>query len=119
MRSRQHVLCKLLWKLCRGHGWAGALSEDALVDLALESSSQGQARDLVEELIHEPYITFQNGKGYRVKNDPDSQAQAAARLKQSCGYTDIQIEPTLSRFEQAGGFDAYDMDTVSEQLDPW
>lgn len=113
------LLCQLLWKMGRRHGWSGYVSEDGLIDLALESSDQGAGREIVEELTNEPYIEFQRGRGYRVKNNPDSQAQAAYRLKRTCGYTELQIEATLSRFEQAGGFDAYDEDDVMNDLDDW
>lgn len=111
--------CDLLWRLCRRHGWASPISKDGLTDLAFKSSSQGQGRELVDDLLDEPFICYQRGRGYWVKNDPDSQAQAAYRLRGVCGYTELQIEATLSRFEQAGGFDAYDEADVMADLDPW
>jgi hypothetical protein len=95
------------------------MSEDALIDLALESAEQGQGRDVVEELTDEPYIGYRKAKGYSVKNDPDSQAQAAYRLKNTCSYTKLQIETTLSRFEQKGGFSAYDENEVMATLEDW
>lgn len=117
--SRSQLKCELLWKLCRKHGWASPLSEDALIGLALESADQGDGREVVGELVEEPYITYRRGEGYSVKNDPDVQAQAAYRLISVCGYLEIQVEPTLSRFEQAGGFDEYDKDEVLADLDDW
>lgn len=117
--SDAQLKCELLWKLCRRHGWGGAISKDGLTDLALDASSQGSGRKIVEQLIDESYITYQRGNGYRVKNDPDSQAEAAYRLKNSCGWSELQIEATLSRFEQAGGFSAYDEASVMQELDDW
>ena len=117
--SDSQLKCELLWKLCRKHGWASPLLEDALIDLALESSDQGDGRELVDELVEEPYIAYQQERGYSVKNDPDAQAQAAYRLISVCGYHEIQVELTLSRFEQAGGFDEYDRDEVLSDLNDW
>jgi hypothetical protein len=117
--SISQIKCELLWKLCRRHGWGAPISEDALLNLALSDTNQATGRAVVGELLQEPYIVFRTDDGYSVKNDPDSQAQAAYRLKSTCGYTEIQIEATLSRFEQAGGFNAYDEDSVLESLDEW
>ncbi len=116
--SQAGSLCRLLFTLARRHGWGNPITEEGWVDLALEPSNQGRGRDLIDELAAEPYITFQQAEGYRIKNDPDSQAQAAYRLKRHCSYSKLQIEATLSRFEQAGGFDAYD-DSVLDGLDDW
>lgn len=99
---------QLVFKLCRRHGWGSPIPEDDLVNLALHSSDQGRGRTLVGDLVSEPYIGFRSSSGYFVRNDPDSQAYAAYRLQSTCGYTKLQIEGTLSRFAQAGGFDAYD-----------
>jgi len=97
--SRTRLKCRLLWKLCRKHGWGAPVPESVLVE--------------------EPYIRYREGHGYSVENDPDAQAQAACRLVSTCGYLEIQVEPTLSRFEQAGGFDAYDEREVSAALADW
>ena len=117
--ERCQLLCRLLWTLCRKHAWADPLPLDQLLNLALDRSDQGRGRLLVSALVREPYIESHSGTGYRLKNDPDAQAQAAFRLRSSCGYHDIQIEPTLSRFAQAGGFDAYDEAAVLAPLDAW
>lgn len=119
MGSASELKCKLLWKLCRKHGWGSPVPRSRLVDLALQTSEQGRGKELVGELIEEPYIGYQDGRGYSVLNSPAAQAQAAYRLKSSCGYLEIQIEPTLSRFEQAGGFDAYDEAGVLATLNDW
>jgi hypothetical protein len=39
-------------------------------------------------------------------------------LYSTCGFLSIQIETTLSRFDQAGGFEAYDP-AVLDTLEPW
>lgn len=117
--SDSEMKCSLLWKLCRKHRWGGPITKEGLVDLALKSSDQGRGKELVEELIREPHITRTRNDGYRVKNDPDSQAQAAYRLTTTCGYTEFQVESTLSRFEQAGGFSAYDREEVLSELGEW
>ncbi|MFC3960306.1 hypothetical protein [Halovivax cerinus] len=85
----------------------------------MESSEQGRGKQLVAELVDEPYISYQRGTGYRIENSPDAQAYAAFRLRETCGYSTLQIESTLSRFEQAGGFDRYDRDAVFATDDEW
>lgn len=117
--TTSEVKCALLWKLCRKHGWGAPIPERDLVDLALRDSDQGIGKRVVEELVREPYVEYTRGRGYRLKNDPDAQAQAAVRLRTSCGYLALQIEATLSRFQQAGGFEAYDEETVRGTLDDW
>lgn len=119
VESDIRVKCSLLFKLARRHGWGNPASKEDLVTEALKSSDQGKGKILVETLLDEPYIAYVPGKGYYVKNDPDSQAQAACRVTETCGYTDMQAESTFSRFEQAGGFDAYDKDDVLDTLDDW
>jgi hypothetical protein len=92
-----------------------------LVDLALHSSDQGRGKELVQELFQEPYIKRKGANAYVLKNDPYSQAQAAYRLESVCGYTRLQIETTLSRFEQKGGFDYYDeqREEILDSLNDW
>lgn len=111
--------CSLLWTLCRKHRWGGPITKEGLVDLALESSDQGRGKEVVEDLVEEPYITLTRNNGYRVKNDPDSQAQAAYRLTTTCGYDEFRVEATLSRFDDAGGFSAYDREEVLSGLADW
>lgn len=111
---------ELLWRLCRRHEWnKGFISAQALTDLALDDSEQGEGLNVVEELRSEPYITYQKNKGYRIKNNPDSQAEAAYRLQQVTVRTDLQIKSTLSRFEQAGAWSAYDKEEVLARLPEW
>jgi hypothetical protein len=117
--SASELKCSLLWILCRKHRWGGPITKRDLVDFALQSSDQGRGKELVEELVKEPYITLTRNDGYRVKNDPDSQAQAAYRLTTTCGYDEFRVEATLSRFEDAGGFDAYDQEDVLSTLGGW
>lgn len=94
------------------------MKKEDLVREALSSSDQGDGKEIVEELLDEPYI-YQSSDGYHIRNDPDSQAQAASRVVETCGYTELQAEATFSRFEQAGGFDNYDKDAVLDSLDDW
>ncbi len=104
--------------MARRHGWGNPITKDGILDLALEDSEQGAGAEVVDELASEPYITHQRDRGYWIKNDPDSQAQVAFLLRQNCSYTELQIETTLSRFEAAGGFDAYDAGVLDE-LESW
>lgn len=117
--STTRLKCRLVWKLARLHGWGSPVDEARLVDAALPPSEQGIGREVLAELRDEPYVGFVSGGGVSLANDPDSQALAAVRLHSTCGYTVLQIEATLSRFEQAGGFDAYDVPAVRESLAPW
>lgn len=114
--SDYRILCQLLWKLSRKHTWARSIPKDDLVRLALDRVDRSRGRELVDKLLAEPYLEFDSSMGYRVKNDPDSQALVAARLTRTCWYSELQVEPTLSRFEQAGGFDSYDMDVLLSVL---
>lgn len=87
---------------------------------ALESTDQGRGKRLVDELLAEPYIGHDPRSGYSVVNDPDGQALAAYRLLDTCEYgPSFRIEATLSRFEQAGGLDAYPRPETLEELEPW
>lgn len=114
------IKCSLFWKLCRRHGWGSPVPEDALVDMALARVEQGRGKKLVKELRTESYIEHQEGKGYKVKNSPDEQAKAAFRLRDTCSYSELRIEATLSRFEQAGGFDTYgEGDVFDPENDDW
>lgn len=102
------IRCKLLWKLSRMHTWSGFIQERDLLAAALDTEGHDEGRDVIEDLKKEPFTVFQRGEGIRLKNDPDSQAIVAFELRDVCNYTEIQIEATLSRFAQRGGFDAYD-----------
>lgn len=89
------------------HTWSGYVSESDLLDAALDTEGHDTGREVIEELKNEPYTVFQHNRGLQLKNDPDSQAIVAFELRDNCGFTELQIEATLSRFLQAGGFDAY------------
>lgn len=114
----RRLKCRLLWKLARRHGWGSPVDQETLVVAALASSEQGRGRDLVTDLRSEPYVVRGSG-GLALKNDPDSQALAAVRLRDACGYSTLQVEATLSRFEQAGGFDRYDPSELAGSLPAW
>ena len=102
----------------RRHGWGSPVDEETLVTDALSPSEQGRGRAIVAALLEEPYVGREAG-GYVLRNDPDSQALAAVRLRESCGYSALQVEATLSRFEQARGFDAYAADDLARSLPSW
>lgn len=102
------VRCKLLWKLSRMHTWSGFIQERDLLTAALDTEGHDEGRDVIEDLKQEPFTVFQRGEGIRLRNDPDSQAIVAFELRDVCNYTELQIEATLSRFTQQGGFEAYD-----------
>lgn len=118
MCCERRLKCRLLWKLARRHGWGSPIEEETLVVSALAPTEQGRGRDLLADLRSEPYVG-RISDGFVLKNDPDSQALAAARLHDSCGYSTLQIEATLSRFEQAGGFEAYDSIELARSLPAW
>lgn len=117
--SNCRLKCELLWTLCRAHGWGQFVSSSRLVRDALERSQRGRGRRLLEELLREPYVEYYPDCGFRIKNDPDSQALAAVRLLETCGTGALRVEATLSRFDQTGGFDAYDTDSLAADLVPW
>lgn len=122
MLTDQEIKCSLLWKMTRRHDWSGPVERDDLVREALRSTERGRGKEIVEELLDEPYITYRrHGKkeGYGLKNNPDAQAQAAYRLLTTCDFSELQIEASLSRFKDAGGFGAYDRDDMLNDHDEW
>jgi hypothetical protein len=84
------------------------MSQKGLLDKALDDDEVPKGREVCDDLKNEPYITFHRGRGYTIKNNPDDQARIAFFLRDTCRYTEVQIEATLSRFDQKGGFDFYD-----------
>lgn len=120
MTTTDHrILCELLWKLSRRHTWANPIQRDDLLRLALSRPDWPRGRALLDELVVEPYMEFDPARWYLVKNDPDSQALVAARLTRTCWYPELTVEATLSRFEQAGGFDEYDVEDLEARLGDW
>lgn len=119
MRVDGEIKCRLLWSLARRHGWASPVDATTLVSSALPTAEQGMGRELLGALAREPYVDRVGESSYALRNDPDSQAVAAARLTDTCGYTTLQVEATLSRFAQAGGFSAYDRSRLREALPDW
>jgi hypothetical protein len=114
--TESSISCDLLFKFIRRHGWGNPITIKGLTDLALEDSQQGTGQQIAENLVEKPYIhEVQRGK-YAVPNDPDSQAQIAFILRENCDYSELRLEATLSRFKQAGGFDAYERDEVLDGL---
>lgn len=108
------IRCKILWKLSRMHTWSGYIHEGDLLDAALDTEGHDLGREAIDQLKNEPFTVFQQGRGIHLKNDPDSQALVAFELRDVCDYTELQIEATLSRFSQAGGFERYDEPPGSE-----
>lgn len=102
--DRSSIRCKILWKLARMHTWSGYIDERDLLNAALDTEGHDAGRDVIKELRGEPFTVYQRGQGIQLKNDPDSQALVAFELRDDCNYTELQIEATLSRFFQAGGF---------------
>ena len=100
--------CRLLWKLSRGHRWGSPVPQRELVENALDAEDVQQGYEICDDLPDEPYIQVGRGGRLGVQNDPDSQAQLAFVLRDQCGFSELRIEATLSRFEQKGGFDYYD-----------
>lgn len=106
--SDSAIRCKLLWKLARMHTWSDYVPVRQLLIAALDTADHDVGRAVVDDLKTEPVTIFQEGRGIRLKNDPDSQAVVAFELRDQCNFTELQIEATLSRFSQAGGFETYD-----------
>lgn len=102
------IRCRILWKLSRNHTWSRYIPVSDLLGIALATEGHDLGRSVIEELKNEPYTAFQQGRGLGLKNDPDSQALVAFELRDIRNYTELQVEATLSRFYQAGGFDEYD-----------
>lgn len=117
--SSCHLKCDLLWALCREHAWGRAVSTERLLRCGLAPGQRGWGRDLLDELLRDPYVEYYPNSGYRLKNDPDSQALLASRLTLTCKIPAISVEATLSRFKQAGGFDTYDIQELHGTLEDW
>ncbi len=99
--SNSEIKCDLLFKMTRGHGWGSPFSKQDLVSKALESTEQGRGKDLVEELLNEQYIGYQRGKGYSIKNNPDDQARAAFRLRDTCRRSELRSQLPRARWRGA------------------
>lgn len=99
---RNPVKCSLRWKLARRHAWGSPIPEDDLVRMAPTDVGDDRAREACQELKTESYVTYRRENGYGLRNSPDEQAKLARVLRDTCGYSEIQIEATLSRFS---GFD--------------
>lgn len=91
--------CAMIWRLARSHGWANWIPADDLIK-AVPSHERGQARDIMDQLKREPYITHHGNRGFKINN---SQVDILAdELRDDCGYSEFRIIATLSHF---GGFD--------------
>lgn len=106
--ERLRLKCRLIFRLCRRHTWGSPIPQDRLLRLSMRRNEFPLGREICEELKYEPYVTFRHGGGFGIKNDPTAQARVAWFLRERCGYTELQIEATLSRFAQAGGFSVFE-----------
>ena len=102
--SDDEIECALKWKLVRKHGWSGPIPEEKLVRDALPASEVARGREICETLKQKTYVVYQRGRGFSLKGMPE-QAVLARELRDQCGYTELQIEATLSPFGRAGGFE--------------
>ena len=102
--SDEEIECALLWKLARTHGWSGSIPADDLVRDALPGHEDPRGHEICEELKRMAYVTYQRGQGFSLEGMPE-QEELAYELRDRCGYTELQIEATLSPFGRAGGFD--------------
>ncbi len=103
--SDTEIECRLLWRLVRVHGWSQWVPRDALVNNAVPPSDQGRAKTICDDLKMKPYINFQRGQGFRIVGNTEN--RIALFLRDICGYTEIQIESSLSHFD---GFDRLERD---------
>lgn len=95
-----HELCRLAWRLTRRHGWSGPIPEQDLLN-ALDSHAQGRGkRELLDDLCDLDFVDRRGG-GYIIV--PNTWEDLAYFLRDNCGYTEIQIEATLSSH-----FDGFD-----------
>lgn len=108
---------ELLWTISRSHEWTNSwIDEDAIARDGLATHMRGDVTSILLPLREEPYIEYHSSKGYRIKNDPDSQAQAAFRCREILEHSELRIEATFSRFDDVGGFDEYDKKDVIDDL---
>lgn len=102
------IRCRLLWKLSRGHRWGNPVPQTELVENALAAEDVQRGDEICDDLTDEPYIQSGRDGQLGIQNDPDSQAKLTFVLRDQCGFSELRIEATLSRFEQKGGFDYYE-----------
>ncbi|MDY7081228.1 MAG: hypothetical protein SXQ77_02185 [Halobacteria archaeon] len=99
--SDSDIFCQLIWGIARRHGWSKWVPEDVVVK-KVASSDRDRARRILRENVDE--VTFLNYKKdgnnpkYRLREGPEEKENLAECLLE-CGYSKIQIEATVSRFE--------------------
>ena len=77
----------------------GRTGYDELVR-AVPSHERGRARDVANDLKHDPYTIYRPGRGFKL--DHSRIDDLARLLRDQCGYSEFRIETTLSHF---GGFE--------------
>lgn len=93
----QEVVCQLLWKLARRHGWSQWISLDALVrDLSVQD--ERRAREIFEaQVAKKEYVEYHPGREEVKLNVPHE--NLAYDLRDDCGFSELRIEATLSHFD--------------------
>lgn len=98
--SDDEILCRLLWRLARTHGWSKEIPVPDLVSQVNIPDEKRGRRLCRTELAHKNYIRYHRGKdeiSLKVPHD-----DLAYELRDKCGYSELRIEATLSHFK---GFD--------------
>lgn len=94
--SDDEVVCRLLWRLARIHGWSKSIPIDDLVSQT-NVPDEKYARQLCErEVVAKDYVGHQPGTGDIWLKVPHN--DLAYNLR-SCGYSYLRIESTLSHFD--------------------
>jgi len=96
------IECALTWELARSHGWSGQVDVSDLVSDANVQDEQRGREVARNELTNRSFIGYHQGKDVVWLNNPHSDA-APIFLRDSCGYTEIQIEATFDSY-----FDGFD-----------
>jgi hypothetical protein len=96
-QSDDEILCSLVWKLTRTHGWSTRVG---INDLASSANvlDERRARDLArDELPDEPFINYHAGKD-EIWLVPPPGDDLREFLTDRCGYTDLQVDATISSY---------------------
>lgn len=101
MDTRDSALCEiecaLLWKLARSHGWSRAVGVHALVSAANvddEAAAGSVARNM---LVERDFVGLHQGQDEIWLAAPPRE-DVFYRLRDDCGYTELQIEATFSSY---------------------
>lgn len=98
----QVMVCTLLWKLARTHGWSSEVTvQDLVSDANIQDEEKGRevARNQVSD---KSYVGYHQGKDtIWLKAPPEDTLYYD--LRDACGYDELQIEATFSSY-----FDGFD-----------